>query len=77
MHRSISINNHAAGKWLLQPFLADLIDFDNASPGKLQSPENMKILISKSEFSQSERRTCKTPGKKKRYDTNIIEIPIA
>lgn len=43
MHRCkcISINNYVAEKWLLQPFLADPIDFDNASPRKLQSPENI------------------------------------
>lgn len=65
MHRCISINNYAAGKWLLQPFLADLIDFDNASPGKLQSPENMKILISKSDFLSLKEELVKCPGKRK------------
>lgn len=39
----ININNHAVEKWLLQLFPADLIDYDNALPRKLQSPENVQM----------------------------------
>lgn len=43
MYRRININNHAVEKWLLQLFLADLIDYGNALPRKLQSPENVQM----------------------------------
>lgn len=39
MYRRININNYSAEKWLLQLFPVDLIDYGNALPRKLQSPE--------------------------------------